>query len=142
MLAGFGVVQGIAQWIDADNYQTEFNRRFFLNGAKVGGYLESDTARSPEMLEYMKKSFEALFKGVDNAYRIAALPKGTTFKEGTTSQKEMDFVEGKKDSRDSILAGFRVPRTVLGITDDVNRANAEATNFVFEIGRASCRERV
>ena len=131
MLAGFGVVQGIAQWIDADNYQTEFNRRFFLNGAKVGGYLESDTARSPEMLEYMKKSFEALFKGVDNAYRIAALPKGTTFKEGTTSQKEMDFVEGKKDSRDSILAGFRVPRTVLGITDDVNRANAEATNFVF-----------
>lgn len=131
MLAGFGVVQGIAQWIDADNYQTEFNRRFFLNGAKVGGYLESEAARSPEMLDYMKKSFEALFKGVDNAYRVAALPKGTTFKEGSTSQKEMDFVEGKKDSRDSILAGFRVPRTVLGITDDVNRANAEATNFVF-----------
>lgn len=131
MLAGFGVVQGIAQWIDADNYQTEFNRRFFLNGAKVGGYLESDTARSPEMLDYMKKSFEALFKGVDNAYRVAALPKGTTFKEGSASQKDMDFVEGKKDSRDSILAGFRVPRTALGITDDVNRANAEATDYVF-----------
>ncbi|MBI2025399.1 phage portal protein, partial [Candidatus Kaiserbacteria bacterium] len=34
---GVGTVQTIAQWIDADNYAMEFNRRFFLNGARLGG---------------------------------------------------------------------------------------------------------
>jgi len=131
MLEGFGVVQGIANWIDADNYAMEFNRRFFLNGAKVGGFLESETARSQEMLDYMKKSFEALFKGVDNAYRVVALPKGTSFKEAANTRKDMDFVDGQRLMRDAIIAGFRVPRTALGITDDVNRANAEATDYVF-----------
>ena len=47
------------------------------------------------------------------------------------SQRDMDFVKQMQFSRDKMLAIFRVPRTVLGITDDVNRANAEATDLVF-----------
>lgn len=132
-IEGLGTVQGIAPWIDSDNYATEFNRRFFLNGARIGGFLESDAARTPEQMDYLRKSFESIYKGVENAHKIAALPKGTTFKEGTQNQKEMDFIEGQKDSRDKILGGFRVPKTVLGITEDVNRANAEATNYVFAL---------
>ena len=47
------------------------------------------------------------------------------------SQRDMEFIEQMRFSRDKILGIFRVPRTVLGITDDVNRANAEATDLVF-----------
>lgn len=130
-LEGIGTVQALAQWVDADNYAMEFNRRFFLNGARLGGFLESESAVTPEQLEYLKKSFEAVFKGVENAYKIAALPKGTKFQAASESQKDMDFANLQQVMRDKILAGFRVPRTVLGITDDVNRANAEATHYVF-----------
>lgn len=130
---GVGTVQSIAQWIDADNYAMEFNRRFFLNGARLGGFLESESAYTPEQLDYLKKSFEAIFKGVENAYKVAALPKGTKFQAASESQKDMDFSNLMLVMRDRILAGFRVPRTVLGITDDVNRANAEATNYIFAL---------
>lgn len=130
---GIGTVQTIAQWIDADNYAMEFNRRFFLNGARLGGFLESENAHTPEQLEYLKKSFEAIFKGVENAYKVAALPKGTKFNAASETQKDMDFTNLMDKMRDRILAGFRVPRTALGITDDVNRANAEATNYVFAL---------
>lgn len=130
---GLGTVQAIAQWIDADNYAMEFNRRFFLNGARLGGFLESESAYTPEQLDYLKKSFEAIFKGVENAHRIAALPKGTKFTPATEGQKDMDFNNLMQVMRDRNLAGFRVPRTALGITDDVNRANAEATNYVFAL---------
>lgn len=130
---GIGTVQSIAQWIDQDNYATEFNRRFFLNGARLGGFLESESAYSPEQLDYLKKSFESIFKGVENAYKVAALPKGTKFTAASESQKDMDFANLSLMMRDKILAGFRVPRTALGITDDVNRANAEATNYVFAL---------
>ncbi|MFN7088641.1 MAG: phage portal protein, partial [Candidatus Paceibacteria bacterium] len=130
---GIGTVQAIAQWIDADNYATEFNRRYFLNGARIGGFLESESAYTPEQLEYLKKSFEAIYKGIDNAYKVAALPKGTKYIPSSESQKDMDFVNMQMMMRDKILSGFRVPKTVLGITDDVNRANAEATNYVFAL---------
>ncbi len=128
---GLGTVQAIMQWIDSDNYASEYNRRFFLNGARIGGFLESQNAVTPEQLEYLKRSFEQVYKGVENAHKVAALPKGTTYKEGSTNQKDMDFVEGQRQSRDKILAGFRVPKTAIGITEDVNRANAEATDYVF-----------
>ena len=128
---GIGTVQSIGQWIDSDNYAMEFNRRFFLNGARIGGFLESDAAYTPDQLEYLKTSFEAAFKGVENAYKVLALPKGTKYEEGGKTQKDLDFANLMMIMRDRIIAGFKVPRTALGITDDVNRANAEATDYVF-----------
>jgi HK97 family phage portal protein len=130
-IEGIGTVQSIGQWIDADNYAMEFNRRFFLNGARVGGIIQSDAALTPAQIEYLKTAFEAAFKGVENAYKILALPKGTEYKEAGQTQKDMDFSGLSLSMRDRIIAGFKVPRTALGITDDVNRANAEATDYVF-----------
>ena len=130
-IEGIGTVQSIAQWIDADNHAMEFNRQFFLNGARIGGFLESESSYTPEQLEYLKTSFEAAFKGVNNAYKVLALPKGTKYEEGGKTQKDLDFANLMMIMRDRIIAGFKVPRTALGITDDVNRANAEATDYVF-----------
>jgi len=128
---GVGTVQSLAQWIDADNYAMEFNRRFFLNGARIGGFLESESAYTPDQLQYLKESFESAFKGVENAYKVMALPKGTKYEEGGKTQKDMDFPNLSLMMRDRIIAGFRTPKTAIGITDDVNRANAEATDYVF-----------
>ena len=130
---GIGTVQCIAQWIDADNYAMEFNRRFFLNGARIGGFVESENAVTEAQLKYLKKQFEAIHQGVDNAYKTLALPKGTKYQPASENQKDMDFSNLATMMRDRILAGFRVPRTALGITDDVNRANAEATDYVFAL---------
>ena len=130
---GIGTVQSIASWIDADNYAMEFNRRFFQNGARIGGVLESENARTSAQLDYIKKSFEAIHKGYDSAYKTLVLPKGTKYTQASESQKDMDFANLMVMMRDRVLAGFRVPRTVLGITDDVNRSNAEATNYVFAL---------
>lgn len=132
-IEGVGTIQSLAQWIDSDNYATEFNRRFFLNGAKIGGLLESENALTSVQIEQLRHSFENVYKGWENAYKVAILPKGTKYSEMGTSQKDMDFTNLQTMMRDKILAGFRVPKTVLGITEDVNRANAEATNYVFAL---------
>lgn len=128
---GVGTVQNIAQWVDSDNNAMEFNRQFFLNGARIGGFLETDAAHTPDQLAYLKTSFEAAFTGIQNAYKVLALPKGVKYEEGGKTQKDLDFPNLMDMMRDRIIAGFKVPRTALGITDDVNRANAEATDYVF-----------
>jgi len=130
---GLGTVQAIAQWIDAENYAQEFNRRFFLQGAKLSGLITSDKNLTDDQLRLLKESFQQVYSGVKNSHKVAMLPTGAEFKEVGTTQKDMDFIEGQRLMRDKILAGFKVPLTALGITEDVNRANAEATNYVFAL---------
>lgn len=132
MVEGVGTVQSIAQWIDTDTYATEWNRKFFLNGARIGGFLETDAQLSEAQQKMMRTSFEDVYKGVDNAHKVAMLPRGVKYTPGSDNQKDLDFNEGQKTTRDKILAGFRVPKTILGSSEqETNRATAETANYVF-----------
>ncbi|BFT94963.1 MAG: hypothetical protein MNSN_01630 [Minisyncoccus archaeiphilus] len=130
---GKGTVEAAIEWIDQDNYATRTNKNFFLNGARLGGFLTNQEETDPEILQRMKYDFEDAVAGVDNHYKVVSLPAGTDFKEGSVNPKDMDFANLQDRMMIKILAAFRVPKTVLGISDDVNRANAEATNYVFAL---------
>jgi len=43
----------------------------------------------------------------------------------------MDFIESMKFTRDDILTAFKVPKPLVAVVDDVNRANAETAMFIF-----------
>lgn len=130
---GMGILESIANWVDADNYATEWNRNFFLNAARPDATLEHEADLSEEQMKFLRASFEDAYRGVEKAHRALILPKGVKFSPVGWNQKEMDFVEMQRMTRDKILAGFRVPKTILGLTEDVNRANAEASNYVFAL---------
>lgn len=129
-LKGRSRLEKIAEWVDVDNYATDFNRRFFLNGATLSGNLETEFT-TKEGLEIAKLGFEMRHKGAKNAHKVGVLPKGTKFVASTLPPKDMQFVEMDVRFRDKILSAFGVPKSVLGIVEDVNRANAEASNYVF-----------
>lgn len=129
---GMGTVSAIAQWIDSDNYATEYNRLFFLKGAKIGGILETTANMTPEQLKRLKASFEDTYGGLDNSHKVALMPPGIKYTPMGETQKEMDFNAGQSRLRDNILAGFRVPKTILGAAEsETNRATAETANYVF-----------
>ncbi|MFA5080293.1 MAG: phage portal protein [Candidatus Paceibacterota bacterium] len=130
---GMGTVDAAAELIDSDNYATRTNKNFFSNGARLGGLLKNTEELDSDNLKRMQIEFEEMVSGVGNFYKVISLPAGTDYQEMGTSPKDMDFANLKNNLRDGIMAIFRVPKTVLGITDDVNRANAEATNYVFAL---------
>ena len=129
--SGVGTVEGIAEWIDNDNYATEFNRNFFRNGARMSGVFETDFA-TIEQAQRLKISFEEQFAGVKNAYKTMIMPKGVKFVPSQMNAKDMDFNKGLDTSRDRILAGSRVSKTILGTAEsDTNRSTAETADYVF-----------
>ena len=128
---GIGTVQGIAEWIDLDNYLMDFNKNFFRNGARLNGVLTT-AMTTEEQLFNLKISFEEQYAGVKNAYKTVALPKGVDFKPTQAQAKDMDFPNLAKEIFDRVLAGFRVSRTILGTAEsDTNRATAETADYVF-----------
>jgi len=128
---GRGTLQAIVKTVDIDNFSEDFNRNFFYNSAMPGSILKTDQKLTQETKKYLEFHIKRLYKGIDNAHKAMILEQGLDWKPMQMSQKDMDFLEQQRFSRDKILGIFRVPRTALGITDDVNRANAEATDYVF-----------
>lgn len=132
---GVGVVEA-AQWaISTDNEAREWNYRFFKNSAKPDGVLTTggDGALDADELARIRAEWDATYQGSSNASKVAILGGGLTWTEISRSQKDMDFVNQRTFSRDEILSLFRVPKAIIGITDDVNRANADATIYVFAV---------
>jgi HK97 family phage portal protein len=128
---GIGVPQTIPTWIDSDNYAMEYNRKFFINGASVGLYIQTDTNVEGN-LDRIRSSFGNRQAGIENAHKTPVLPKGAKLEHTGVTQRDMDFNKLTEATRDRILAGFRVSKTILGTAEsDTNRATAETADYVF-----------
>jgi HK97 family phage portal protein len=128
---GIGIPQTIPTWIDNDNYAMEYNRKFFLNGASIGLYIQTDTNVEAN-LDRIRNSFGNRHEGVQNAHKTPVLPKGAKLEHTGITHRDMDFTQLTDATRDRILAGFRVSKTILGTAEsDTNRATAETADYVF-----------
>ena len=132
---GMGIVEAAAWGIDTDNEARNWNYRFFKNSARPDGILTTpgDGALDGDALLRIRAEWESAHGGSDNSNKVAILGGGITWTEIARSQKDMDFVNQRTFSRDEILALFRTPKSIIGITDDVNRANADAAIYVFSL---------
>lgn len=130
---GLGPAQGARNSLEADKYSSEHNRNFFYNGAKLSGILNVEADLDDESWDRLKTQFEDNYKSVDNAHRIATVEGAkVNFVDLTMNNKDMDFYNLRQMTRDEILGAFGVHKSILGLTDDVSRANAETAEYVFQ----------
>jgi len=117
--------------IDTEEFATRFNRDFFLNNARPDSVLKTEQHLSKERIQEMKDEWDKNYKGVGKNSKTAVLYGGLGFEQIAVNQKDMDYLNGLKLTRDDILTIFGVPKPIISITDDVNRANAETAIRIF-----------
>lgn len=127
---GVGKLSRIARWVDTSMFANEFLRRFFINGAQFGGFIETEE-ESEERIKLIKVGLANDHVGVQNAHKMAVLPKGSKFSPTTANMSDMEMGATDDRYRDKILSGFGVPKTLVGLTTDVNRASAEASEYIY-----------
>jgi HK97 family phage portal protein len=128
---GRGTLQAVLRAFQMDTTAEEFNLMFFQNGASPSALLTVPKPLAKDSREKLEKMVKQKYTKTYNAHKTMIVEGEMKYTPLAMSQREMDYVQTMEKTRDKILAIFRVPRTVLGITDDVNRANAEATDLVF-----------
>jgi len=128
---GFGGVKAAAEAVDTENDASLYNRMFFKNGGRPGGALETENALTDEQYDRIREEWERVHKGSENSWKVAILEGGLKWKDVGLAQKDMDYIEGRRYSRDEILAIFKVPKPIVAINDDVNRAAAKEARAVF-----------
>jgi HK97 family phage portal protein len=122
---GLGVVQTLGTIIGMSLESAQWIANFFANDATPGGVIEIEQGLPDMEYNRLRKRWNEQHRGTAKAHRVAILEHGQ-FKPRSYSMKDMQFPEIRHLSRDQVLEAFRVHKHNMGISDDVNRANAVA----------------
>lgn len=128
---GLGAVQALMRDLDAQKYTKEWQAAFFANSARPGGVITVDRRLGDEEFDELAARWNEQHRGVSKAHRVAVLENGMQWQESAFSLRDMQVAELESVSRDKALVAFGFPKAALGIVEDVNRANAEAGEFLF-----------
>jgi HK97 family phage portal protein len=127
---GLGAVQALLRDLDASRYTKEWQANFFANSAQPGGMITVPTSLSDPEFDKMTARWNEQHKGVSKAHRVAIL-ENATWTPNAFSLADLQMAELESLGRDKTLAGFGMPKSMIGVVEDVNRANAEAGEYMF-----------
>lgn len=112
----------------------EHGSRFWSNGAKLLGLLETnpEIALDEPDRKAVREDFDQMYRGGENAYKTAILPRGMSYKPVGISNEDAQFLETRKFSRSEIAGIFRVPPHKIGDLERATFSNIEhqALEFV------------
>ena len=130
---GQSVLMAAAASSDIDQFQHEFQRRFYQNFAVPPFALKTDKELREDTVRRLKDDWNRENGGGAGSGRIAVLESGLSIERIGVNPKELDWLATNRATRDDILAVFGVPASKLGLVEDVNRANAEANDYTFSL---------
>lgn len=131
LFRGQSIVRAAAQTIDVDEAGERWNWHSFRHGTSAKPVFDTDQVMDEESLKRQYTMLQENYTGVENANKPMILMGGLKASNVGMSQKDMEFIQGQRWTRDKVMALFGTTKTILGITEDVNRANAETNEFVF-----------
>lgn len=128
---GLGPVQSLLLDLDSSRLASEYNRNFYFNSALPGAVITYPEEISDDGIARLQAQLADEHQGVSNAHRTLILENAAKFGNRGYSKRDMQWVQEIPVIRDRILEAFAYPKAMLGIVEDVNRANAQTLMAVF-----------
>lgn len=130
-LLGFATLDAARIAADTDTFTKSYNKNYFKNNARPDIILKYPETLSPEQEQRLIDSWLQNHGGPEKQFRTAVASGGLEISALQQTQKDMEFLQGRTFNRDEIMATFRVPLSVVGITGVSSRAEADAVNASF-----------
>lgn len=109
----------------------EWNNKFYQNNARPAGIIEVPATLSDKEFTRLQLQWRENHQGINNAFRVGILEGGAKFTPYENTQKDQQYIQSRDQVRDFIREAWTFPKPMLGATDDVNRANADAAEYVY-----------
>lgn len=133
---GLGQAEAVADEAELDEYAAKFQKNFFWNGA-TPDTLVILPGSGEDQVKRFRSEWNENFKGFMKAHGAAILsgPKEgggqPTVAKLADNMKDMDMINGRTFTRDAIMEHFGMPREIMGITQNSNRATADAAQYIY-----------
>ena len=107
----------------------EYGASFFANGANTGGVLEHPgVLKDPSKV---RESWNSVYRGVNNAHKIAVLEEGMKYQQIGIPPEEAQFLETRKFQINEIARLYRIPPHMVGDLDKSSFSNIEQQSLEF-----------
>lgn len=123
---GAGIIAMGPRIFDGEIALTDTKASYYENGAKLEGVLESEQAVSDSQASKLRRQFAAIYGGARQAFQVAVLGRGLQYKQIQSDATRAEFGLMSDQSRDRILALFRVPKVMLGLGNETSATTAPA----------------
>jgi HK97 family phage portal protein len=127
---GIGAVQALLTALGTSMSAQQWIATFFQNDATPGGIIELGEGLEDHEFRKLVRRWNEQHRGVSRAHRVAILEYGK-WTPRSINMKDMQFTELRTLTRDQILEAYRIHKHMLGASDDVNLANAQAADGTF-----------
>ena len=131
---GYSPIEAAPYWTGNSESIEQSRNASFSQGVNPDVMLTlGDTYADPsdDVLTRIKEKFMRRASGVRRSGEPLIIPPGVTAEKWSNTPRDMDYGTTGDIARDSNLALHNVPKVLLGITTDVNRATVEGANVVF-----------
>ena len=105
---------------------SDYNQRFFDQGAVPGGVLSTPLRLKQADVDLVLTQFKEKHQGWQKRWDPAVLHQDLKWLPTGISQRDMDFVNLRTKSGESIMQIFGMKKVILGITDALNYATGKA----------------
>lgn len=107
----------------------EYGASFFANGANPGGVLEHPgVLKDPSKV---RESWNAVYRGSNNAHKIAVLEEGMKYQQIGIPPEEAQFLETRKFQINEVARLYRIPPHMIGDLDKSSFSNIEQQSLEF-----------
>ena len=128
---GLAPAKAIGINLDAEQNADKWVNQFFYNSARMDGYIQFDYNLADEQFAKLQRQYNERYKGVNKAHQVGIIEGGGKYIQLQNTIKDMDFPNLKQKNRDVVLGVWGMPQSVIGISENVNKANAEAGEYTF-----------
>lgn len=131
-LSGLSPLLAGAFTITTEKQLCEYQSNVLKNGGKVEGIFTFETDRiTKEQVEEMKERYKEDYAEAKRSGLPLFMGGKSKFDNLGLTPTELSYLESKKINRDDVLVLYSVPKTLLGLTDGVQKGNYAETERMF-----------
>lgn len=128
---GASPLKAAAYAYDINLYTHVYERSFFKEGARFDFALQTDADLTDDQIARTYAIWIKSHQGVEKAWRPAILSGGLKAVPLNAANKDFEFANLAKWTKDEILGIYKTPEAMLGHGEQVNRSSTDAFEVIF-----------
>lgn len=132
-LGGLAPIVPVMKRVLLDRYTDEHHIRFYKQGARLGGAIETTKKLTQEQIRRLTKTFESQYTGKRQHHRTLILPEGMKYNIIEQSPVDSALIEFSKTNKEPILSAYNLPPIKVGLLDGATFANALIQNKTYYV---------
>lgn len=109
----------------------QYNQSFFEKGTTVGAVYTTDQHLDDDTFRRLKHELISQRQGSSTMHEALLLDGGLNISNIRPSNKDLEFLQLRKFTREDVAMVFKVPKTELSLYEDVNYATAQSEDVGF-----------